>query len=239
LQEPKPIDINVQQPEEDNSRNTSPGRFNKSTRTAFGPWWQRSGQRAYEAFQTTTGGITTWFQDYAVNLRIYFGHPVWLPSMALSILHFSVLNYSPTLTVYLLTSGFGLTFLTAAKALSAAAELGSTFFTPWGVRQAGKIWARRENAPLSSGGITLPRGEEGSGLLPEREQDDQEEGEIVFAPQADMGLAVLGLWSLVQMVISLVSFLLTIFSFEPLLNSLGPGLHRPLGCLIHVSLSKR
>jgi solute carrier family 40 (iron-regulated transporter), member 1 len=181
------------------------GCFNKSTLDTSGPWWQRSSQRVCEVFQTTKSGITTWVQDYAVNLHIYFGHAVWLPSMALSILHFSVLNYSATLTTYLNQSaGFSWNLLTAAKALSAVAEIGSTFFTPWGVRRTGKMWARREHA-TSGSGVAPSSNEESERLLSEREQDSRENGESAFAPQADMGVAVLGFWSLVQMLVSLVS----------------------------------
>lgn len=233
LQESKRLDIDEQTLNGlDDDPIVSPGRFDKPITNAPGLWWKRSGQRAYEIFQTTTGGIATWVQDYGVNLRIYFGHAVWQPSMALSILHFSVLNYSPTLTVYLLNSGFSMNFLTAAKALSAVAELGSTFFTPWGVRQTGKLWAQSESSTSTS------REEHGQ-LLPEQERENQEEGEGAFAPQADMGLALLGLWSLVQMVISLVSFPQSRSTFRLILIFPGPGLHCPLGRLIHSSLPIR
>jgi solute carrier family 40 (iron-regulated transporter), member 1 len=211
------------------------GYFNKSTLDTSGPWWQRSSQRACEAFQTTRGGIVTWVQDYAVNIRIYFDHSVWLTSMALSILHFSVLNYSATLSTYLNQSaGFSWNLLTVAKALSAVAEIGSTFFTPWGVRQTGEMWARRENA--TSGNLAASIGDEDSEALltGQEEQGDQEEGEEeAFAPQVDMGVAVLGFWSLIQMLISLVSRLYTNPSLPhtALTPPLGPCLYCPLGPL--------
>jgi iron-regulated transporter 1 len=200
----------------DDASDISTGDSNKLTSDTSRSWWQRSSQRACQAFQTTRGGIVTWVQDYAVNIRIYFDHSVWLASMALSILHFSVLNYSATLSTYLNQSaGFSWNLLTVAKALSAVAEIGSTFFTPWGVRQTGKMWARHENATSGNCGASI-EDEDSEALLTEQEQDDREEGEEgegeeeeVFAPQVDMGVAVLGFWSLIQMLISLVSRLHT------------------------------
>lgn len=189
----------------DEVSDVSTRRSNKFTTDTLGPWWQWSSRRAYEAFQTTSGGVTTWVQDYALNIHIYFDHAVWLPSMALSILHFSVLNYSATLSTYLNQSaGFSWNLLTVARALSAVAEIGSTFFTPWGVRQTGK-WARR-NTATSGSRVAALGDDESENLLIEQEPNDQEEdGEEPFTLQPDMGVAVLGLWSLIQMLISLVS----------------------------------
>lgn len=175
---------------------------NKFTSDTTGPWWQRTGQRVYEAFQAVIGGTITCVKCYAVNFHIYFGHAVWLPSIALSTLHFSVLNYSATLSTYLNQSaGFSWNLITVAKALSAVAEIGSTFFTPWGVRQVGKMWARREDK-TSESRVTRIRHDSSEALLPAPRLDDHDEEN--FIPPVDMGVAVLGLWSLIQMLISLV-----------------------------------
>ena len=231
LQAPKQLDIEREELDEiDDASDISIGRFSKCTPDTSGPLWQRCSQRVYEAFQTTIGGVATWLQDYAINVRIYFGRAVWLPSMALSILHFSVLNYSATLTTYLNQSaGFTWNLLTMAKALSAVAEIGSTFFTPWGVRQIGKMWAQHESA--ASGREVAPiRDGDRERLLSEREQNNQE-GESAFAPQPDMGVAILGFLSLIQMIMSLVSTL-TLYTHESALTRPDPRLPRPLGHLI-------
>jgi len=178
---------------------------NKSISDKSAPWWQRSSRRAFEAFRMTKDGITTWVKDYAVNIRIFFDHSVWLPSMALSILHFSVLNYSATLSTYLNQSaGLSWNILTIAKALSAVAEIGSTFFTPWGVRQTKKLWTRCGNTALGIG-VASVSDEDSEGLLTGQEPGDLEEREETFTPQPDMGVALLGFWSLIQMLVSLVS----------------------------------
>lgn len=170
--------------------------------------WQRSQQRVYEAFQSTNKAIRTWLRDYRANVSIYFGYPVWLASMALSTLHFSVLNYSPTLTVYLLGSDFPMNFVTAAKALSAVAEIASTFFTPWSVRTAGRIWSGHKTIASDLRDESSSEGaEDVVELLSEHdpeERGDEHTQDGTFAPETDMGVAVLGLWSLIQMFLSLV-----------------------------------
>jgi solute carrier family 40 (iron-regulated transporter), member 1 len=173
-----------------------------------GSGWQQSRQRAYQAIQTTYRGVAIWLLDYKGNIQIYFAYSVWLPSIALSTLHFSVLNYSPTLTVYLLNSGFALNFITAAKALSAIAELASTFFTPWGVRMAGKVWEGGDAIDSGRRIDVLSNGTEENEQLLQQHDEDQEDGQREvdqFALETDMGVALLGFWSLIQMFLSLVS----------------------------------
>jgi solute carrier family 40 (iron-regulated transporter), member 1 len=207
LKEPKRSDEEGDQFDDETSMLI--GRLNSIPVDKSGPWWHRSSQRVYYTFQKVDLGIATWLQDYSVNLRIYFAHSVWLPSMALSILHFSVLNYSATLTTYLLISGFSLNLITIAKASNAVAELASTFFTPWGVRKTREVWARYgEKVTLEDDGVPLPsEEEENADLLSEQSQEDQVDvdGAAAFTPKTDMGVAVLGFWSLLQMFVSLVS----------------------------------
>jgi iron-regulated transporter 1 len=169
--------------------------------------------------------VRVWLLDYYQNLTIYFSHAVWIPSMALSILHFSVLNYSATLTVYLLNSGFSLNIITIAKALSAISEIASTFFTPWGVRIFGAAWAatRRDRSLDDTSASTT--------LLSDTEQrsadDDLDDGSTedkddsaAFVPETDMGVALLGFLGLAQMGICLLPALGALWS----LSSAGPPL---------------
>lgn len=204
LQAPKRFQVGGEGDAAETSNISTEG-SNKSSADTSAPWWKRSSQKAIEAIQTARGGIVTWVQDYIINIRIFFDNSVWLPSMALSILHFSVLNYSATLSTYLNQSaGFSWNLLTIAKGLSAVAEIGSTFFTPWGVRQTGKLWARHEQA-ISDSRVASIGGDDSEGLLAGQEHGDQEEREESITLQPDMGVAVLGFWSLIQMIISLVS----------------------------------
>lgn len=78
--------------------------------------------------------ILGWVSQYGRSLRQYFATEVWMPSLAMSSLHFSVLTFSSTLIVFLVNSGFSMTLITWAEVLSAAFELSSTFIYPRAVR---------------------------------------------------------------------------------------------------------
>lgn len=78
-----------------------------------------------------------WIYQYGRSLQQYFTTEVWMPSLAMSSLHFSVLTFSSTLIVFLVNSGFSMTLITWAEVTSAAFELSSTFLFPWAVRLLG------------------------------------------------------------------------------------------------------
>lgn len=67
------------------------------------------------------------------SLRFYLSTPVWTPSLALALLHFSVLSNGATFTTYLLNTGFSLTLITVVRALSSVVEISATLVTPWAV----------------------------------------------------------------------------------------------------------
>lgn len=72
--------------------------------------------------------------QYGRSIHQYFATEVWMPSLAISSLHFSVLVFSSTLIVFLVNSGFSMSLITWAEVLSAAFELSGTFIFPWAVR---------------------------------------------------------------------------------------------------------
>ena len=81
--------------------------------------------------------VLDWVCQYGQSLKQYFETDVWMPSLAISSLHFSVLTFSSTLIVFLVNSGFSMTLITCAEILSAVFELSSTFIFPWAVRAFG------------------------------------------------------------------------------------------------------
>lgn len=88
-----------------------------------------TGTRFFNVFMAVLG----WISQYGRSLQQYFATHVWMPSLAMSTLHFSVLTFSSTLIVFLVNSGFSMTLITWAEVLSAAFELSSTFVFPWAV----------------------------------------------------------------------------------------------------------
>ena len=76
----------------------------------------------------------SWIRRYKLSLKFYFATDIWMASLAVTSLHFSILVFSGTLTVFLVNSGFSLKLVTWAEIFSAIFELGSTYVFPLGVR---------------------------------------------------------------------------------------------------------
>ncbi len=66
---------------------------------------------------------------------------VWVPSLALALLHFSALSYAATFITYLLNVGFSLFLITVARACGSVIEVSSTFIAPAGIRVLGRTKA--------------------------------------------------------------------------------------------------
>ena len=104
----------------------------------------------YDTFQATYG----WVVEYRRSLAQYFTTEVWMPSLAIAGLHFSILTFSSTLIVFLVNSGFSMTLITWAEVLSAVFEMTSTFIFPWAVRALGN--QRTGYHPLPDNDATNP-----------------------------------------------------------------------------------
>ena len=117
------------------------------------------------------------------QFKQYFGTNVWVPSLSLAILHFSVLSYNATFITYLLNSGFSLLAITVARALGTVVEVSSTFIVPWGIQYLAQSSARKPHASDVEGLLT----------------DDH-----VANRQHGVGLERLGLWGVAWQLINLV-----------------------------------
>lgn len=109
-----------------------------------------------DALFSASKAILSWVVQYGRSLRQYFATEVWMPSLAVSSLHFSVLSFSSTLIVFLVNSGFSMTLITWAEILSAAFELSSTFVFPWAVRVLGNDRTAYHPLPDDETTITTP-----------------------------------------------------------------------------------
>jgi len=65
--------------------------------------------------------------------QAYFSTTVWLPSLSLTLLHFSALSYAATFVTWLLGSGFSLLVITIARTIGSCVEVSSTFVAPFGI----------------------------------------------------------------------------------------------------------
>jgi len=75
--------------------------------------------------------VTTWWWGFMDSLKLYFSSEVWMPSVAMSMTHSSILSVTGILIVFLLNSGYALKIVTVAEAGSVLFELGGTYLTPF------------------------------------------------------------------------------------------------------------
>ena len=144
--------------------------------------------------------VLSWVCQYGRSLQQYFETEVWMPSLAISSLHFSVLAFSSTLIVFLVNSGFSMTLITCAEMLSAIFELSSTFVFPWAVRAL--EYERSLYQPLSENMRTdMPTPPSRSTFNMEEDLDSNENGPSTASQIT--GVSRLGLLSITLTLITL------------------------------------
>lgn len=152
--------------------------------------------------------ISDWIYTYGDSLHHYFSTEVWMPSLAMTCLHFSVLTFSATLTVFLVHSGFSLRLITIAEVFSAVFELSSTVVFPLGVR----VLSSPSNTYIavsgdSATGLDALSTDEPSGL----DEDETENGKgLPSMESSNTGVSRLGLLALGFMLLCLVGNILYI-----------------------------
>ncbi|MCJ1479464.1 hypothetical protein MMC13_008150 [Lambiella insularis] len=136
------------------------------------------------------------------QLQAYFQTDVWAPSIALALLHLSVLSYSATFITFLLNSGFSLIVITIARAAGSIVEVSSTFVAPLGISH-----------------FTIPD-------IPPEPAEDQEA--LLACPQEvhekghAVGLARSGLWGITLQLVNLIPVVLAIWYLRPLQSTDQP-----------------
>lgn len=140
--------------------------------------------------------FSTIAEQYLASFALYFSTSVWIPSMALSLLHLSVLTYSATLLTYLLNAGFSLNVITIARAFGSVVEVSSTIVTPVGVKALGRAWRHGSHVRRAQVDIN---DETDTALL---EVEDVESDN--FIKNTETGLERLGLWGITWQLMNLV-----------------------------------
>ncbi|KAI2635065.1 Ferroportin1-domain-containing protein [Xylaria nigripes] len=136
---------------------------------------------------------------YLKGLEMYFSSPVWIPSFALSMLHFNLLTWRATFITYLINIGYSLNVITIARAIGSLFEITSTVITPRGVKYLGKA-GRRQGLPVLS--------DEHLGLL----QTEAQHEEPLNDAQTIVGLQRLGLWGMSSQVINTMPVVLALWA---------------------------
>ncbi|TVY82796.1 Solute carrier family 40 member [Lachnellula suecica] len=141
---------------------------------------------------------------YGQDFRNYFSSAVWIPSMALSLLHISALSYSATFITFLLNAGFSLALITIARAAGSVVEISSTVVTPVGVHYLSKA----KNHGRLRGMIGARNDSEDIGATLLEQAPDQQAG-------TETGLERLGLWGVSWQLLNLVPVVFALWSLAP------------------------
>jgi solute carrier family 40 (iron-regulated transporter), member 1 len=154
------------------------------------------GVQSQQSVSSLAHRVRTWFRTYHLSITQYFCADVWMPSMALAMLHLSMLSYSAPFITHLLNAGFSLAFISAARAASSVFEVSSTVLMPYCVR-------------------SLSRSQER--VIPEAEERVSSDETPLLAPQRAVshgsggrdpaGLERVGLWGIWGQLICLVSIM--------------------------------
>jgi len=166
-----------------------------SNPSAAGSWdarWSFSMNRLHlgEKFRE----VYSWCVDYVFCLKAYFSTEVWIPSITMSSLHFSVMVFSGILTVFLVQSGFSVTLIMWGEVLSAVFELSSTFVFSFGIRRLSMQSAYMPLSGLSNGAASPPMSL----------AEDSDEDEATDTVDQSVGASRLGLLGLISTLVSLV-----------------------------------
>ena len=157
--------------------------------------------RIWASLHHVVGRFSSWIRQYGWSLKLYFATDIWMASLAVTGLHFSILVFSGTLTVFLVNSGFSLKLITWAEILSATFELGGTYVFPLGVRlldtQRIPYQALRPMSVYSPPASPSP-------LTCEIVDESQLGDEPPLHDQHRRGVSTLGMWALAFLLICLV-----------------------------------
>ncbi|KAI1776682.1 Ferroporti-1 [Hypoxylon cercidicola] len=137
------------------------------------------------------------------GFELYFGTAVWIPSVALALLHFNMLTWRATFVTYLINVGYSLNTITVARAVGSVFEISSTVVTPRGIEYMGKA---RRRARLSG---EDEEDESGVSLI----AGDREESRDV---QTVTGLQRFGLWGMSWQVVNTVPVTLALWAISAL-----------------------
>lgn len=148
--------------------------------------------RPMSAMQTTSRSWLARTRRYFHGFEMYFSTSVWIPSVALALLHFNMLTWRATFITYLINVGYSLNIITAARAIGSVFEISSTVITPRGIDYMGK--AHHHNH--SSSGVD-DDDESGVGLI----AGDQGGNRDI---QTMVGLQRFGLWGISWQIINTV-----------------------------------
>ncbi len=141
------------------------------------------------------GSLVAGIRRYFKGLEMYFDTPVWIPSMALALLHFNVLTWRATFITSLINVGYSLNVITVARAAGSVFEISSTLVTPRGIEYLGRSPHHRRRSSMPS--VMTEEDEARVGLIGEREDEiNGDDHDRTLDLQTIVGLKRFGLWGI-------------------------------------------
>ena len=139
---------------------------------------------------------TSHIRQFLGGFEMYFSTTVWVPSVALALLHFNMMTWRATFVTYLINVGYTLPAITIARAVGSIFEISSTVATPLGIQYMGKAYHKHQGL----GGEDDRELE--VGLIDEADDEQQRQ---VADGRTVVGLQRFGLWGVSWQVLNLVS----------------------------------
>ncbi|KAI1661002.1 Ferroporti-1 [Daldinia decipiens] len=153
------------------------------------------------ATQETSRSWISRTRQYFHGFEMYFSTSVWVPSVALALLHFNMLTWRATFITYLINIGYSLNIITLARAIGSVFEISSTVITPRGIDYMGKTHHHASTSPMDEDD------ESGVRLI----ASDQEGNRDI---QTMIGLQRFGLWGISWQIINTVPVVLALWAIS-------------------------
>ncbi|KAK6841892.1 hypothetical protein PG987_002752 [Apiospora arundinis] len=147
---------------------------------------------------------TSRIRQFSKGFEMYFSTTVWLPSVALALLHFNMMTWRATFITYLINIGYTLPVITTARAVGSIFEISSTVATPLGIQYMGKAYQRHRS-------LTDEEDEELEVGLIEEGNDEQQH---VVDGQTVVGLQRFGLWGVSWQVLNLAPVVVALWAIS-------------------------
>ena len=158
-------------------------------------------------YRTPFARIRHILNEHSGQIRAYFNSSVWIPSLALSLLHISVLTYHATLITWLLASGFSLVLITVVRAISSVVEISSTYVAPYSITYLAKT------AEEKKAGATMTEDGAEEALLEQSTSEAEmelDQRHMMMEMKHGIGLERCGLWGISLQALCLVRLLFDI-----------------------------
>ncbi|KAK7908087.1 Solute carrier family 40 member 1 [Apiospora marii] len=146
---------------------------------------------------------TSRVRQFFKGFEMYFSTAVWVPSVALVLLHFNMMTWRATFITYLINVGYSLNTITMARAVGSVFEISSTVATPLGIQYMNKAYRQHRSLADEEDELEV-------GLIEPDEQQQQHAAD----GQTLVGLQRVGLWGVSWQVVNLAPVVVALWAIS-------------------------